>query len=499
MSQIQVIDVSFSYDDCTEMVLEHVNCRMDTDWKLGVIGRNGRGKTTFLRLLQGHYAYTGKICASVSFEYFPYEVSEWEKNTLSVLQEIVPARMEWEIERELSLLEIKEDVLYRPFATLSEGEQNKCLLAALFLKENRFLLIDEPTNHLDEAARESIGKYLRKKKGFLLVSHDRALLDACADHILSFNRTNIEIQQGNFSSWQENRRKWEHFEGIQNEKLKKEIRRLKEASKQTAVWSEKVEQCKYGHENSGSKVDRGYIGHKAAKMMKRSKSLETRRNAALEEKSKLLQNIETEEALAMAPIVHYSERLVELRDVSLFYGEKKVRGDVGFSIHRGERIALCGKNGSGKSSILKLICGEDISHTGEIFRVGGLKISRVAQDTSFLRGTLKEYAKRLQIEEAVLKSTLRKMGFDRAQLEQEIFHYSEGQKKKVLLAGSLCEKAHLYIWDEPLNFIDVISRVQIEEALQRYQPTMLFVEHDATFREKIATRQIRLDRNRNDE
>ena len=103
--------------------------------------------------------------------------------------------------RELSYLDLEDDVLWRPFDTLSNGEQTKVLLAALFLNEGHFLLIDEPTNHLDMKAREQVAAYLKKKKGFILVSHDRWFLDHCVDHILSLNRTNIEVQSGNFSSW----------------------------------------------------------------------------------------------------------------------------------------------------------------------------------------------------------------------------------------------------------------------------------------------------------
>ena len=492
MSKINIKNLSFAYDNSPDDVFDHVTFFLDTDWKLGFTGRNGRGKTTFLNLLLGKYEYAGEIQTSVTFEYFPYEVSEVEKNTIDILMEIAPEAMEWEIDRELSLLEVREDVLYRSFVTLSKGEQTKALLAALFLKENCFLLIDEPTNHLDAKGREALGSYLNRKKGFILVSHDRALLDLCVDHILSINKTNIEIQKGNFSSWWENKRLQDQFEIGQNEKLKKDISRLSEAAKRNASWSHQVESSKFGVKNSGSKIDRGYVGHKAAKMMKRSKAVQGRQQAAVEEKSKLLHNIENEEKLTMFPLKYHSYHLVELKDVALSYNGTAVCENVAFSIHQGDRISLCGKNGSGKSSLLKLILGEKISFQGEVRLGANLKISYVSQDTSHLRGTLSDYAKKLGIEEHIFKTVLRKMDFERSQFEKDMSDYSQGQKKKVLIAGSLCEKAHLYIWDEPLNYVDVISRVQIEELLLQYQPTMLFVEHDISFSRHVATEFISL-------
>lgn len=105
------------------------------------------------------------------------------------MQEVCPNAESWELMRELSYLDVDADVLWRPFETLSNGEQTKVLLAALFLNKGHFLLIDEPTNHLDTAAREKVSAYLKKKKGFILVSHDRCFLDGCVDHILSLNRT----------------------------------------------------------------------------------------------------------------------------------------------------------------------------------------------------------------------------------------------------------------------------------------------------------------------
>lgn len=230
MSMIKVEDLTFSYPASYDRIFDSVSFQIDTNWKLGFVGRNGRGKTTFLQLLMGNYPYQGTIVSSVPFDYFPYPVADQTQWTQDVLQSVCPQAQSWELLRELSYLDVDSEVLFRPFATLSKGEQTKVLLAALFLKEGHFLLIDEPTNHLDTQARDLVSAYLRRKQGFILVSHDRHFLDGCVDHILSLNRANITVQNGTFSTWLENFNRQQAFEQAQKERLQKDIARLRKAA-----------------------------------------------------------------------------------------------------------------------------------------------------------------------------------------------------------------------------------------------------------------------------
>lgn len=486
MSMIRVEDLTFSYPSSYDNIFEHANFQIDTDWKLGFVGRNGRGKTTLLNLLLGKHEYSGKIISSEQFDYFPYPVSDKKRMTEDILQEVCPLAEEWELMRELSCLDVPSDVLWRPFETLSNGEQTKVLLAALFLNEGHFLLIDEPTNHLDAAARGKVSAYLGEKKGFILVSHDRQFLDACVDHILSLNRAGIEVQSGNFSSWMENFERQQQFELAQDERLRKDISRLQRSAKRSAAWSDRVEASKIGA------ADKGYVGHKAAKMMKRSKAIEERQKKALEQKSLLLKNTETADALKIQPLDYHKNTLVSFSDVAVIYDGYQVCEPVTFQVQRGQRVFIDGKNGSGKSSLLKLLFDDPIGHTGAVTTGAGLVISYVSQDTTHLMGTLSEFAENNDLDESLFKSILRKMDFERVQFEKDMRDFSGGQKKKVLIAKSLCEKAHLYVWDEPLNFIDVYSRMQIEQLIMEFTPTMLLVEHDVAFRNAIATQIVKL-------
>ena len=421
MSIIKIENLTFSYPTNYENIFENVSFQIDTDWKLGFVGRNGRGKTTFLNLLLGKYKYSGKIIRSVQFDYFPYSVTDTNQLTIEILQDVCPLAQDWEFIRELSYLNVETDVLYRPFYTLSNGEQTKAMLAALFLNEGHFLLIDEPTNHLDSQARKLVSQYLKKKKGFILVSHDRNFLDGCVDHILSLNRTNIEVQKGNFSSWMTNFEHQQEYELAQNEHLKKDIRRLQKAAKRTENWSDRVEASKIGA------ADKGFVGHKAAKMMKRSKSIEARQQKALEQKSALLKNIESAESLKLYPLTHHSNPLLTFCNVSIRYQNHTICEPVSFHVQQGDRIVLEGKNGSGKSSLLKLLMGEHIEHTGTITTASGLILSYVPQDTSKLKGTLSKLAEANQIDESLLKAVLRKLALERVQFEKDMENFSEGQ------------------------------------------------------------------------
>ena len=495
MSLIQVSDLTFAYDGTYENIFDHASFQLDTNWRLGFTGRNGRGKTTFLNLLLKKYEYKGSISASVSFSYFPYDVADKTVFAIDVVEEIYPDYEYWQLARELNKLQLDEEILYRPYETLSNGEQTKLQLAVLFLKENNFLLIDEPTNHLDIRGRELVSKYLNSKKGFILVSHDRHFLDGCVDHILSINKASIEVTKGSFSTWWENKERRDAFELAENEKLKKEITRLEETAREKAQWSDTAERRKLRHdpmEVDNVKGWRPLQGAKAKKTMARSKAIEARQQAAIEEKSKLLKNIERSDDLKIFQTPFHTRRLVQLQEVSIAYGNSPVCSNVSFDIQQGDRIALQGPNGCGKSSLIKLICGDEIPYSGTVRIGSGLTISLVTQDTSSLRGSIADLAEQRGIDQSLFLAILSKLDVPKVQMEKDMASLSAGQKKKVLLAASICEPAHLHIWDEPMNYIDVISRMQIENLLLQYQPTILFVEHDRAFCENVATKTILL-------
>ncbi len=156
MALIGVNNLTFGYDGSLSNIFENVSFNIDTSWKLGLIGRNGKGKTTFLKLLLGKYEFKGTITKNVDIDYFPFEVINKNRMAIEIVNEIAPNAQDWEIIKEMNLLNTDSEVLYRNFNLLSGGEQVKILLISLFLKGNNFLLIDEPTNHLDIETRDNL-------------------------------------------------------------------------------------------------------------------------------------------------------------------------------------------------------------------------------------------------------------------------------------------------------------------------------------------------------
>ena len=184
------------------------------------------------------------------------------------------------------------------------------------------------------------------------------------------------------------------------------------------------------------------------------------------------------------------ENSIVTRKLKIGYDGNIIVPSFDIEIRQGKITSIIGANGCGKSTVMKLICGQDIPHGGEIIIGRGLKISYVSQDASELSGSLFDFARQREIDESLLFAILRKLDFARVQFEKNMSGFSSGQKKKVLLAASLCDSAHIHIWDEPMNYIDVISRMQLEQLIIQYRPTMLFAEHDKAFCDGIADKVI---------
>lgn len=496
MSTIQITHLTFAYPGQTNLFTNQ-DLNFDSSWKLGLTGRNGRGKTTLLNLIRGKLTGQGTITMPLTPLYFPQPVKDATQDAWVVATETSTAEL-WEIQRELSLMHTDDDLLYRPYESLSGGEQTKVLLAATFASHTGFPLLDEPTNHLDIRGRDQIADYLKHvQQGFIVISHDRHFLDVATDHTLTIEKQQLVLTQGNYSAYDHAKQLKDQSEYAEQAKLRHDINRLKQTAANKRQWSQSREGDKYGNSHkkgSGAVYDTGFIGARSARVMQKAKNLEHRMDKALTDKESLLKNVEFIDPLTMNYQPDHHETLLWVRDVQLSYGNHPLFSKpVSFELNRGDRLALIGPNGSGKSSLIAAILGQfkgDI--TGEIQLTETASRSLVRQHYPDNLGNLNIFAEKRQLSYQDLLNNLKKLGMPRSAFKTPIQQLSAGQQKKVELAASLATPTSLYLWDEPLNYLDVFNQEQLSTVIQSVQPTMLVTEHDRDFIEAISTKVVTL-------
>lgn len=498
MSQIEIKQLTFSYPGQEKKLFDQVNLNLDSDWKLGLFGRNGRGKTTLLKLLQNQLEYRGKIFHRVSFKYFPQEIIDPNQLAIYALEQVTTFE-EWKLERELDLMQVDREILWRPFVNLSGGEQTKLRLALLFIDQNDFPLIDEPTNHLDLDSRKQVAAYLNKKKqGFIVVSHDRQFVDEVCDHILVIGKAQISLYHGNYSTYKQEKQLSDNFESTQNEKLKKDISRLKKTALEKEKWSGTREKDKQGDprkKGSGAIYDTGHIGARAARVMKRSKTLEKRMKNEIQNKEKLLKNVEQIDLLALNFQPSHQQKLLHAENLELFYEENRLFEPVTFEVERGQQVGLMGSNGIGKTSIVEALFGNfSGKQSGSVRIPAKTKISYIRQNFEYNPGYLTEFARGQGLNYEMFLNNLHKLGVERSVFTQKIENMSMGQRKRVEVAKSLSQPAELYIWDEPLNYLDIYNQNQLIKLIADVRPTLLLIEHDQQFIEKVTNKFVQLKR-----
>lgn len=525
MSKITINKMSYYYVDFYNPVYENISLVINTEWKLGLIGRNGRGKTTLLKLLKGELEPTaGKINIPVEVEYFPYKndceytitkdiikenisgfksmedtmeaiISQNDEQRFDEYAQLQEKYLEmdgYEIEskilREMDEMKLDKELLERDFDTLSGGEKTRIMLLTLFLRKKHFILLDEPTNHLDPEGKDAVAEYLKKKKGFIIVSHDREFLDRVIDHVISINKQDITIEKGNYSSWKHNKDKKEEYELRTRERLEEEIGQLERSAKESRNWASIGNTQKYQFASNGR-------ANGVQTYMKQAKRSEARVQDHIDRKKQLLQNYEEVKPLVMHQREDIEEKcLVKIKELSFRYTDhtKQIIKGFNFEVCAGERIWVKGKNGVGKSTLLKIL-NRELPNEG-IEYVEGLQVAMVAQEPTWRTGYIKEgfqYTTGDPVYEKFLELC------DYFELPENFLvrpleTYSSGELKKVNIARVLAEENHLIIFDEPLNYMDTYFSEQLEKAILKYQPTMIFVEHDSWFGKAIATKSIEM-------
>jgi len=413
MSLIQVTDLSFTYEGSPDSVFEHVSFQIDTDWKLGFTGRNGRGKTTFLNLLMNRYNYTGTIISNVIFDYFPFPVPDEELDTLEILDSILGEYPFWELQRELSRLKVSEDVLYRPFYTLSNGERTKVLLGKLLLEKPDILLLDEPTNYLDVQHIEWLKRYLLEyENAFILISHDIPFLNSVINIIYHMENQSLDRYVGDYEKFQE-------------------------------VYAVKRSQLEAAYKRQQQEIA------ELEDFVARNKARVSTRNMAMSRQKKLdkMDVIELSRDKPK-PEFHFMEArtagkyIFETKDMVIGYEEPLSR-PLNLSMERGEKVVLVGANGIGKTTLLKSILGLIPSLEGDIELGDYLSIGYFEQEmapgntTTCIEEIWKEFPSYTQYQ---VRSALAKCGLTTNHIESQVRVLSGGEQAKVRLCkpGNQC-------------------------------------------------------------
>ena len=502
MGTIQLTNLTFNYPDQVEPLFNHVTLKFDASWRLGLIGRNGRGKTTLLKLLQRQLPFEGQLTTDLDCQYFPQTIKDPTWLTRDILMQLghLDESTFWQIERELQGLQVAPEIVWQPFDTLSPGEQTKTLLALLFIDDQHFQLIDEPTNHLDQEGRAVVAQYLKRKSGFIVISHDRHFLNQVIDHVLAINRADITVHQGNYETWQTAYTQQEQTEIQANHQLNHDIKRLTQTAQQKAQWSQQAERGKNAAsvKNESANLDKGFIGHRAAKVMKRATAITNRAEQAVDAKQQLLKNVEIAEPLTLKPLPLRAQQFVLQATELTLQATPNVplNQPLSLVVKPGEQIVVAGPNGAVKSTVIKALLAlptTTLIHHGQLELNQQLKISYLPQNFDQLAGSLADFSLEKQVELEALLGMLRKLGFDRQLFSHRLETMSMGQKRKVALARSLCEEAHLYLWDEPLNYLDVITRQQVQTLIETQRPTLLLIDHDVDFVTAVATRTYQIE------
>lgn len=524
MSVVSFNNLSFHYNNPYRPIFSNLSFSFTTEWKTGLTGKNGRGKTTILKLLTkelepsgGNVSCPGEILS------FPYNITNKSLIVLDIIKNSIAPFAKWEqkmedllsagseeslqkysivyekftyykgyeidslIEKEAEKVGLDSSLIYKNFEHLSGGEQTRALIIPLFLRPGIFPVIDEPTDHLDLHGRKLLAEYLlRKKSGFLLVSHDRFLLDYCTDHIIELQRDGVRIFEGNYSTLKYQSDLENESEHKRSENLQKVISKLESSAAKRRSWSIT------GEKEKNSSADSGFVSHKASKVMKRALSIEKRINSNIEEKKGLLKNFDTEKKLLLPIEQKIPDILLSIENISIIINNREIVRNFSLSLRKGERIALCGKNGCGKTSVLNAVDGTLRVNSGSIYFPKYIHYSRAYQLPLWNQGNLRAHLENSKIEETRFRFIMAAFGMTGELFNNPLENLSRGELRKIDLCRSFVSRSHFFIWDEPLNYLDINSREQLQEVICEFEPTLLFVEHDKYFIDQVATQIIEM-------
>lgn len=507
-----------------DSILENICFSVNEGDKIGIIGINGTGKTTLMKIISGEYGYDdGDIYTSKDCEigYLQQNTNFISNNTIleEVLEVFKPLidmenylrKLEHKIAEEgskdnspileklmndyshcledfaakngygykseakgvLKGLGFKDEDMDKPINILSGGEKTRVLLGKLLLKKPTLLLLDEPTNHLDSEAIEWLEFFLKQYKGtVMLISHDRYFLDQVVDRVFEIHNKKLKAYNGNYSKF------------IELSKVEKELelKKYEDQQKDLKKQEESIERLKaYGRE----------------KHLKRARSKEKAldkvdvldKPEAYRKKAKIQFN----------PSISSGNDVLHVNDLSMAYDEKVLFKGVNFDIYRGEKVALIGPNGIGKSTLFKIIMKELTPICGD-FKLGtNVNVSYFHQEqkTLNLDNTIIDeiWDSNEKLTQTEIRNMLGSLLFEDEEVFKKISTLSGGERARIAILKLILSNANFLLLDEPTNHLDIDSKEVLEESLENYTGTIFTISHDRYFLNTVVDKILVLSEN----
>lgn len=488
-------------------LLENINFRVEKSEKVGLIGANGAGKTTLLKVIMGDLPpQAGQIDCPVPAGYLPQttpdvaghgtvfesllaeredilgmrndlrileirmtqEAEDMDRETESkilkqygVLTENYEAAGGYELEarirRILSGLGLEQEI---DIARLSGGQKTRLALGKLLLKQPELLILDEPTNHLDLEALEWLEEYLQEcRSAVLVVSHDRYFLDRVVNKILLIQNGQLKQYPGNYTGFELQR-------ALEEKTMAGEARRV---NKKIAELQEYIRRYRAGikaGQARGREIQLGKLSPPQVRQVPKALKLN------------------------FGPTGRTGDMVMSIESLTVSFGPKTIFAGVNLELRRGDRIALLGKNGAGKTSLLRAVMGK-VSYSGTVKFGANVKIGYYSQeheDIGWGENVLAEIRNTTGLDEFGIRNTLARFGFRGDDVLKPLNILSGGEKSRLALCKLFLSQGNLLLLDEPTNHLDMETREVLEEALREYDGTILTVSHDRYFLDRLVTK-----------
>ena len=512
MADITIQNLTKYYGD--RLILSNISFDIQSGEKVAILGPNGAGKTTLLNIIAGRLAYDdGHVSIGANrtvgvIDQIPHydtsatvddvlhtafanvqtvraemdalavQMAEHPDDTLllhryGTLQQKLDALggydHDFEVDKVCNGLDIPAAQRTQPFSQLSGGEKTRVNLARIILEQTDILLLDEPTNHLDLDAVRWLGDYLESHTGTVVtVSHDRYFLDQCCDRIIEIQDTICDFYAGSYSFYAE-------------EKERRYAQRLAEHENQMAERKRLEATARKMHE------------HGTEKLAKRAASIEKRiARMKVTDRPKKQGNL----SVSFGDPNYETEEVLKVRGITKSFDNRIILQDVTFNIRNGERVAILGDNGAGKTTLLRILLGEETADSGVIKKGQGLRPAYLPQQVHFANEGRNLIDTLIYDKNVTMQTARNRLGAFRFSGEDQlktVRMLSGGEKSRLRLCELMYDPLNMLILDEPTNHLDLMSREWIEEAVEAFTGTLLFVSHDRYFVSRFATRIIYLE------